>query len=72
MPGSVNVFLTVPKPGKYSLELFRAGESEHELIATKSEKVFTTTVTNQRVNLPLKLEPKDLAFAIEGVIHVVP
>jgi hypothetical protein len=72
IPGSVNVFLTVSKPGKYSLELFRAGESEHELIATKSEKVFTTTVTNERVNLPLKLEPKDLAFAIEGVIHVVP
>jgi hypothetical protein len=72
--GLVSVFLTVPVPGKYCLELYRAGESENQYIRVNktSSMVFETHEPNQRIELEPQLDPKDLAFAIEGVIHVVP
>jgi hypothetical protein len=71
--GLVSVFLTVPVPGKYCLELYRAGESENQFIRVDkpSSMVFEIHEPNQRIELEPQLDPKDLAFAIEGVIHVV-
>jgi hypothetical protein len=69
----VSVFLTVPIPGKYCLELYRAGESENQFIRVDkpSSVSFEVKEPNQRVELKPQLDPKDLAFAIEGLIHVV-
>jgi hypothetical protein len=71
--GLVSVFLTVPTPGKYRLELYRAGESENEFIRVDkpSSVFFEVNGPNQRVELEPQLDPKDLAFAIEGLIRVV-
>lgn len=71
--GLVSVFLTVPNPGKYSLALYRAGESENQLIKVDkpTSVFFQVSEPNQRVELNPQLDPKDLAFAIEGLIHVV-
>lgn len=71
--GLVKVFLTVPDPGKYCLELYKAGESENQLIqvANGSSLSFEVKEPNQRVELKPYLDPKDLTFAIEGLIRVV-
>lgn len=71
--GLVSVFLTAPLPGKYCLELYRAGESENQFIRVEqpSSMFFEIKEPNQRVELKPQLDPKDLAFAIEGLIHVV-
>jgi hypothetical protein len=70
--GIVSVFLTVPIPGRYCLELYKAGESENQFIRVDnpSSVVFEVKEPHQRVELKPQLDPKDLAFAIEGLIHV--
>jgi hypothetical protein len=71
--GKVTVYFTVPNPNKYSLELFRAGETESQIISLKNpgSRIFETTLVEERVELELELDHKDLGFAIEGLIHVV-
>jgi hypothetical protein len=69
----VAVFLNVEEAGNYSLELYKAGETENQIIGIEDarSKIFTTTLPNERAKIELKVNPKDLAFAIEGLIRVV-
>jgi hypothetical protein len=72
-PGMVTVFLNIENPGSYSLELYKAGETENQIIAVDdpSSKRVTTTIANERAKVDLRVHPKDLVFAIEGLIRVI-
>ena len=72
-PELLTVFLDVEDPGSYVLELYKAGETENQIIAVTDQesKCLTTTTPNERAKLEIKVNSKDLVFAIEGLIRVV-
>jgi hypothetical protein len=79
LDGSVKIFLTIDKPGRYALELYKAGETENQHIpiknldsTQKSDFVeFSTTKAEERKELLVKIPSDALKFALEGVTRVL-
>jgi hypothetical protein len=79
LAGSVKIFLTIEKPGRYVLELYKAGETENQYIPMhnletnqkSSSLEFSTTKVDERKELRAKIPSDALKFALEGVTRVL-